>query len=268
MFKGLYYGTLTAYMVLCDPVVSGQEALCARMRTNASHVVKDIALAQSVQDSNHMLAAWLSAYVNGSSSDLTKTIESWSLLKTSVEDANVQMRELSTADWSGTHLNFVGFSAMNLLAQKKPLPGYDAAGSVQKGIDTMKKNFQVFRMGAWSVLFASLASAKDPIDAGDALWRLREFPGPKSELDVDHRVGADFVMSPYPSAPWKNDWTTTDRTSSLHGYPIFEVPPDVYRWRSGPFDYRIDSENVRFPGADYLHAYWLARWLGLVPASE
>ena len=87
-------------------------------------------------------------------------------------------------------------------------------------------------------------------------------------LDVDHRVSASFVMAPYPSLPWKNDWTTTDRTEGLYGYPLFETPLDVYAWRSNPFNYQQNTSGSEFPGADYLHAYWLGRYLGLFTATE
>ena len=77
------------------------------------------------------------------------------------------------------------------------------------------------------------------------------------------------VYSPLPTIAWKNDWTTTDRTASLHGYPLFEMGLDVCRWRVSPFGYARDLSAVEVPaGADYLHAYWLARWLGLIDAAE
>ena len=119
-----------------------------------------------------------------------------------------------------------------------------------------------------SVLFASLAPVLQPADAENARWRLREIAAPKVPLDVDRRVSPDFVMAPYPSAPWKNDWTTTNRSQSLHGYPLFELPLDVYEWRSSPFDYERDATGRSYPGADYSHAYWLARFLGVINATE
>ena len=130
----------------------------------------------------------------------------------SIEQANFTMKDMATADWSGTHLGFVQAYSLWLLAEKKPLPGFDAKASVKKDIETMRSNFQPFRMGLWSVLFAKLAGTPSAIDADNARWRLREMPAPKPQLVVDHRVGADFVMSPYPELPWKNDWATGDRT--------------------------------------------------------
>jgi hypothetical protein len=81
-------------------------------------------------------------------------------------------------------------------------------------------------------------------------------------------VGAEFVMAPFPSLPWKNDWTTTDRTDGLYGPPLFELPLDVYVWRSGPFDYSGNVVDRLSPSVDYLHAYWLGRYLGLFSQAE
>ncbi len=268
MFKGLFYGPLMAYIAMCDPELPGKSAFCARIRTNAKHMVKDLTLAQNTMDANHLMSVWLSAYVNNDSGDLTSALTSWTALQSSIEQANFQQREYMTGDWSGTHLTFAQFIAMHWLATKKPIPTVNADTSVRKGFDKMKADFSPFRMGLWSVVFSKLASASAPVDVDNARWRLREMPSPRSMLDVDHRVSASFVMAPYPSLPWKNDWTTTDRTEGLFGYPLFETPLDVYAWRSGPFDYRQNTSASEFPGADYLHAYWLGRYTGLFTATE
>jgi hypothetical protein len=268
MFKGLFYGPLMAYIAMCDPVLPGKTAICDRIRKNAKHMVKDLALAQSTTDANHLLSVWFSAYVNNDFSDLTAAVTSWTALQTSIEQANFQQREYMTADWSGTHLTYTQFIAMHWLAARKPLPAINADTSVRNGFDKMKSDFSPFRMGLWSVVFVKLASTSDPVDVDNARWRLREVPSPRSRLDVDHRVGAAFVMAPYPSVPWKNDWTTNDRTEGLYGYPLFETPLDVYAWRLGPFDYRENTVDHECPGADYLHAYWLGRHLALFTATE
>jgi hypothetical protein len=123
-------------------------------------------------------------------------------------------------------------------------------------------------MGLWSVLFATKVTTPATIDIDNARWRLREIPAARMQLDIDHRVGPGFVMAPFPDLPWKNDWTTSDRTGALYGYPLFEMPLDVYAWRSGPFDYFGNREGNTSPSVDYLHAYWLGRYLGLFSATE
>lgn len=267
MFKGLFYGTLTAYMVLCDPQISGYEALCQRMRTNAAHM-PSLSIAGNQSNTNYLLASWLSAYVNGSLSDEANALESWGLLSQTIEQANFTTTAIATADWSGTHLNFVEMMSMWLLAQRAPLVGVNAAGSIKLGFGKMRDQFSIYRMGLWSMVFAKLAPSPAQIDIDNARWRLREFVAPKIGLDVDHRVSSAFVMAPYPSVPWKGDWTTTDRTQSIHGYPAFELPYDVYAWRLGPYGYVRNTEGITVPGADYEHAYWIGRWLGVLSATE
>ena len=123
-------------------------------------------------------------------------------------------------------------------------------------------------MGLWSVAFATMGTAPDSAPIPDVRWRLREITAPKMACDIDHRINSEFVMSPYPSVPWKFDWTTNDRTQGLRGYPLFEEQPRIYAWKDNPMHYKEDSSGVRSPGVDYVHAYWLARAQGLLSASE
>jgi hypothetical protein len=271
MFKGLFYGTLLSYIALCDPVVSGQEALCARLQTNAQHMVDDLSVAEvgsTYTNGNNLLAAWLAWYLTGDADDLATLTSDWAVQKPLLENASFQTKYLATADWSGTHLTFVTFMGLSLLDARKPLPTGSIAPSLQAGITKMRSDFTAFRMGLWSVLFATKTATPAQVDIDNARWRLREVPSPRMQLAIDHRVSASFVMSPYPNLPWKNDWTTTDRTDSLRGYPLFEQPLDVYVWRSGPFKYEGNREGVEGPSIDYQHAYWLGRYLGLFSATE
>ncbi|HVO29763.1 MAG TPA: hypothetical protein VMV18_03470, partial [bacterium] len=137
-----------------------------------------------------------------------------------------------------------------------------------QGVDTCKTYFARQHMGLWSVAFAAFGTAPDSAQADDVRWRLREMTAPKIEADIDHTVSAEFVMSPYPALPWKLDWTTTDRTQSLRGYPLFETQAGVYAWKDNPLNYRAFSVGSGHPGADYLHAYWLARYAGVLAAGE
>ena len=267
MFKGLFYGTLLAYATLCDPLVPGQEALCARLRGNAVHMAADLTVAQGgPTNGNRLLASWLSYYLTGGS--LTTLLGAWSAQTSLIENAGFQTKQLATADWSGTHLTFIEFAGLLLLADRKPIPTVNAKTTIRKGVEKMRGDFSTSRMGLWSVLFATKVSTPAAADVDDARWRLREIPAPRMQLDIDHRVAADFVMAPYPSLPWKNDWTVNDRTDSLYGYPLFAHALDVYVWRTGPWGYRGNQEGVASPSVDYLHAYWLGRYLGLFSELE
>jgi hypothetical protein len=118
----------------------------------------------------------------------------------------------------------------------------------------------------WNLLQGAFGATKDPAAIDDALWRLREMPFPKPTHVVDHRVSPEFCMSPHPSLPWKNDWTTTDRTQSLRSYPLFEDAMDLYRFRT---EMKYDGSSLaRPPAPEYLMAYWFGRKFGLIKATD
>lgn len=268
MFKGVIYGILSAYNVLCDRV-SGHQNLCDRIRKDARHIANDLDIARP-SGQNRLAAQWLAAYVTGKIGFFIRATAEWAIQAPVLAQGNVTtVYSNGIADWSGTHLSFVEYVVFNTLGQRYPLPGVRAKSAVASGVDAIYAHFTKVRMGLWSVAFASLGAAPRPAAADDARWRLREFPTPKPQFDVDHRINPAFVMSPYPSQPWKNDWTRNDRTQSLRGYPLFEgMACRVYAWSANTFEYRVNSTGTSFPGADYLHAYWLGRQLGVFAANE
>ena len=48
---------------------------------------------------------------------------------------------------------------------------------------------------------------------------------------------------------------------------VFEAPASVYQWKT-QMDYAGNTSGYRNHGVDYLHAYWFARWLGVLAADE
>ena len=93
----------------------------------------------------------------------------------------------------GSTAPFVGLFGLHLLETKKTLDtaivSFNATTQIRGGFDSMQSDFSRFRMGIWSVVFASLTSAKGAADVENAKWRLVEIPAPRMKLDVDHRVG-------------------------------------------------------------------------------
>lgn len=270
MYKGLFYADLMAYWALCTGGQTGYEALCDRIRTNVPKL-GGLSVVGGNTDGNRLLASWLNCFVNGADCSSART--QWLLQQTVIEQAAGQTVQLTTADWSGTHLTFVAFLGYWLLSDLAPLNAggisVDPKPSLRKGFDKLRGDFTPFRMGIWSTVFATLATAPlTPRNIEDAKLRLTEIPAPRMQLDFDHRVSPDFVMSPYPTLPWKQDWMTSDRTASLHGFPLFEQPLDVYVWRSSPWNYKGNQEGIASPSYDYLHDYWLARWLKLLGPAD
>lgn len=263
MMKGLLYGNLLGWLLLCK---SGSDPMCGRIRTNVRHIADDI---ETDQGFNQLGGAWLAAIVE--TDPVQRTVyraraEGLWAASRNVLVNNPTLYAQGIADWSGTHLNFTSNVVDLLMADELDLGG-DAKSKLHQLVETSFDNLAEQRLVAWDVLRNAFGAAPDPIAQRDALWGLREFPYPKVELDVDHRVSPSFSLSPYPSLPWKNDWTEHDRTKSLVLYPYFEVPSDVCQWKSH-FEYLGSSVDYETPGEDYLHAYWFARRHGIFSGSE
>lgn len=266
-FKGVILGLATGYGTLCDPVLPGQQVLCQRVQADVKSLADKLALAQP-HGGDRLLAQWLADDVVGGLTYDLNLAEEWNLQASDVQNAGFQKVDIITADWSGTNLTCLEYICMYLLSQKASIPGTNAQGLIVQGIDTMQSNFHQFRLGLWSVLFATLSHAPLASSADDARWRLRELSAPKPTAVIDHRVNAGFTMSPFPTAPWKNDWTTSDRTQSLVGYPMFEINIEDYAWKDSALAYSQNTSGGRQPEADYLLAYWLGRSLGLFSPTE
>ena len=265
MLKGLLYGYTTAWVVLCQE--PGSEAQCARLRTNAKHLADDVAVAQN--GINGLTSAWLAAVVSGEWSYRVEAMGHWSAQKDVVKNGNAMIYEQGIADWSGTHLNAVQYVTMELLAQHfEVATGEPSRDVIEQGVVWAHGEVADQRLTLWNLLDAGLADEPHPAALDEMRWRLREMPCPKTAAHVDLSIRADFVLSPYPALPWKNDWTVRDRTQSLRGVPVFEKFFDDYVWKSNPMGYRQDSTGLLTPSSDYLHAYWLGRHLGVVSETD
>jgi hypothetical protein len=270
MFKGAMFGLAHTHALLCE-YPSGNDALCARIRFNVTQIADNLSVAQP-SGQNRLAAQWMAAYVTRKFSYLLRASGEWTVQAPILANGNVTVvYQDGIADWSGTHLAFVEYMLFSLLAERYPLPGIDAGSTLRQGVEKIYQQFSRVWMGLWSVAFAKLGTALHDDAAWIAGWRLREMPAPQTQMDVDHRIRPDFVMSPFPISPWKGDWTQIDRTQSLRAYPLFEAmtdPYSVYNWKEPPFMYKGSSTGLGYPGADYLIAYWLGRHLGVFAESE
>jgi hypothetical protein len=278
MVKGLFYGYLTAWDVLCTGALPGYASYCTRILENAKHIVNDVKLASSDTSqsdlTNKLPSTWLVAAIDPN--PLEKAAYQaqaegvWTAGKAIIQATPVYYNQ-GTVDWSGTHLTFVGDVIEMLLAQKLNLGG-DAQTVVRAHIDASHTNLEQQRFATWHLLATALgtpAPAKSPAWVDDARWRFREIPYPKLSLDIDRRIGSEFCMSPYPAVPWKNDFMSypdPDRTQGLATFPLFEGGASVTVWMAGN-DY-VEGSGMEASGADYVHLYWFARKYGLFSATE
>ena len=267
MFKGIMLGLAVAQASLCDQP-TGNDALCARIRNDITQVVYRLNEAQG-SGYNRLAALWLAAYSTRNTLALSEARKEWNRQSSSLASGNNTLYVNGTADWSGTHLSIVQYLMFNLLSERFPLPGIDTKTVLRKGVENVYRQFSRVPMGLWSVAFAAMGTVPHADAKKDALWRLREIPAPKTQVDIDHRIRPDYVMSPFPSAPWKFDWTRTDRTQSLRAYPLFEVSAyNVYDWKQSVLDYKANTVGGQLPGVDFLLAYWLGRTVGVFSSLD
>ena len=169
-------------------------------------------------------------------------------------------------DWSGQHLTSI--SDMIGYFQAKHLDLGGAVAYYTNEIDASHAALAKQRFANWHVLKAAFGTNGGPTSPfiKDAVSRMNEVRYPKVSDTTDLRLAQDFCMGPYPTVPWKNDWTQNDRTNALDLHPLFELGPDIMSWKVGR-NYR-SQEGFEVPGGDFLHLYWFARKNGLLTAND
>ncbi len=262
MMKGLYLAYTLGYPLFCTGAELAQNgALCARLHDNAEHLA-DIQLSRGT---NALQVAWIPAVINGGLGHRADAEKEWLTAKVELQN-NYVVYHQGIADWSGTHLTFVGLVVNMLLAERMDLGG-DAREVVGDNIVHSHDSVAEQRLLVWHFLRQAYGSSKPaPAYLEDGKWRLREMPFPKGAVAIDHRISPEFCMGPYPSLPWKNDWLTEDQTQSLVSYPLFENRTDVMTWKNG-LEYAFDTTQ-HYPGTDYLHLYWFGRRHGIIAAGD
>lgn len=183
-----------------------------------------------------------------------------------VDQGNGPLWEYGTSDWSGNHLIIQGLLVPYIVSTEVN-DGH--ADELAVGLRVALERMRHTRLGLFQLIGATLGDfPTPPPELGESLWVMREFPAPKVRHDFDWRINPSFCMSPFPSLPWKGDWTTSNRLDSLTGYPLFEKLPDIYAWKQGPFEFRGGTSTVENPGTDYLFAYWFGRLYGVIQAGD
>jgi hypothetical protein len=260
MLQGYYVGFAWAWMVLKD--LPGYAAEKQKMPAILDNLVKHFPVAGDKKDNElkaRMLLFWMTNDLNHKL--LYEGL--WQGVKYFlVDQGNGAFWEYGTSDWSGNHLIIQGLLVPYLVSSQVK-DGH--LGELKEGMRKSVERMRHTRLGLYQMIGATLGDFSPAApELEQSLWVLREFPSPKVEHDYDWRIHPQYCMSPFPSLPWKNDWTTTNRLQSLTGYPLFEKVPDIFAWKQGPFGFRRGESPVQSPGMDYLFAYWFGRYYGVV----
>lgn len=171
------------------------------------------------------------------------------------------------SDWSGNHLCIQTMIVATWLAEILEDPSLP---ELQRGCRHTYWIMHGPRLPLFLNTMPALGWDEPPAEmVEEGLWRLREFRCPKQHLDIDWRINPQFCYSPFPELPWKLDWATGDRLSSLYGYPYFEQGSGHFDYRGSPFrGYQDSATDVSEISAEFLYAYWFLITQGIIGGEE
>ncbi|MNT18377.1 hypothetical protein D3C72_1535800 [compost metagenome] len=93
-------------------------------------------------------------------------------------------------------------------------------------------------------------------------------------MSVDQSLNPEWSLSPIPRLFWKAAKKPEPPVSyfyqGLYSYPLYEVSAyqSAMLWKDSAFEYNVQAERgMEEPGVDYLYAYWLGRYSGLINAE-
>lgn len=184
------------------------------------------------------------------------------------------------SDWSGNNLGITADILRTFIAHQMSSRSGSKDSSVAIQSSYMDwKDIQNYRYAPYVFFLRGENSPQAPIDSdkvADAIFNLHEFPGAKpiGEFAIDHSIDPDFVLSPYPAQPWKfldSKRPESFGYQSLISYPFFQSAAlcTHWAWRDSPFAFRAETpDTLGFTGADYLFAYWLARYYNVIGQND
>lgn len=194
------------------------------------------------------------------------------------------------ADWNGVNTNMVTSINEILLAEKleedqlrsklreQLLDQWVTYKLADRHALTLAAQAFSYRWGTRSPLFKTEAGDSQFTESLDrAKWGMREIPFPRPNLNIaiDHSLAPGWSMSPVPKEFWKPLKTPSPPTSyfyqGLYNYPIYEFQAfsSNFVWKDSAFTYETANlKDLEKSGVDYLYAYWMARYGGVIGATD
>jgi hypothetical protein len=123
----------------------------------------------------------------------------------------------------------------------------------------------------WPIAAYSFGKPPAQLDAVRdwAVWGLREIPYPKQNFEIDQEINPAWCASPIPSLFWKFDWMQGGRFQGLYGNPLYMRDIGDSYFNGDPFTVSSDASDWQFGGGgDFLQAYWLGRYFGVIGADD
>ncbi|HEY1078735.1 MAG TPA: hypothetical protein VGE46_01510, partial [Bdellovibrio sp.] len=190
-----------------------------------------------------------------------------------------------SADWSGINLSMVGdinsIMVADLLGEAKictqlrerMMDAWVTYEPVRRHMLTLASYAFAYRHAIQGAKLRAESSHARFMEAlNNSVWALREIPYPRPNLDVeiDHSLKPDWVLSPTPRLFWKAAKKPQPPIEyfyqGLQSFPIFEHHAFYSNmiWRDQAFAFQAKTtKGLQNPGVDYLYAYWLAKYADL-----
>ena len=265
MLHGIFYGYTAALLALPDD--PAYDEYRDRMeQTVVSLAENSVVVTESLF--NPIPINYLAYLFTGDNKFLTAYKQAYNLaLKFWLSSGNGLFFLWGISDWSGQHLNTNALQTLALLdlIQGKPVSEIVKAGFVNGMYNTRSVRQPLVAISAHA--FATPGPEFDAIWE-DAVWSLREMPTHKRAVAMDIRVNGQWCASPLPSLFWKLDWSEGGRHQGLYGTPIFMRGDTSCWYNNNPYSISRGESTTYAGGADFLHAYWLGRYFGVLTGNE
>jgi len=283
MVKGILHAFMWATLV----VPKTDSEIWDQLREKSQRLIHLNVMKEKPQ--NKPAALGLAALINNDPALREKYLKSYKSLRTKVSgyNFNIDFYWRGSADWSGINLGMVGGLTNILLADQLGAP--EIRDQLR---ERMMDSWVVYRSTRRHMLtFATYAFAyrhgirgdkfqKESNDAefekilADSFWGLREVPYPRPtfmDVEIDHSMRPEWCLSPIPRLFWKAAKTPPPPVSyfyqGLYNYPLYEQEAfsSNFIWKDGAFSYQATHpQGLEVSGVDYLYAYWMARYAGLI----
>lgn len=187
-----------------------------------------------------------------------------------------------SADWKNADLQVLADTTEILLAdllketdirdqlRERLMNEWVTYSPAQRHLITLTSYAFAYRYGTRGGHFqAESSEAKFQKSLQMAVWGLKQTPYPRTAYDLsyDHSLSPSWCLSPIPDSFWEGQKKDDNFYQGLYGYPAFEASgiDSDFMWKESTFKYKGSlSKNREFSGADYLYAYWLARYAGVI----
>ncbi|MBS1971602.1 MAG: hypothetical protein JSU04_14925 [Bdellovibrionales bacterium] len=238
---------------------------------------------------NKPTALGLAALINDDKDLRQKYIDAYKSLRVKVSGYSftTDFYWHGSADWSGINLGMVGNITNIMLADKlgateirdqlreRMMDEWLVYRPTRRHLHTLATYAFAYSHGTRGDKFRKKSSdAEFKAALEHSFWGLREIPYPRPtflDVEVDHSLNPEWCLSPIPRLFWKAAKTPPPPVDyfyqGLYNYPIFEQEAfdSNFVWKSGAFAYQTSHPaGLEYSGVDYLYAYWVARYAGLL----